>query len=218
MFDLDPVELAIRVPIVLLALTLHEFAHAYSAYRLGDPTAFRMGRCTLNPLAHLDPLGTLCLMFAPIGWAKPVPVNPLNLSSPRRDDIIISAAGPLTNLALALAFAAAHRLYFRVGYAPGDSGPAFVGGIVFLLTGIRVNVGLAIFNLLPVFPLDGFHVFSNLSGGRWRERMMALVPAGPFLILGVVLLGRTELDPLGRVMEPVFNAFLRIAGAGWMIA
>ena len=97
--NIDPVDLMIRVPVILLALTVHEFCHAYFAYRMGDPTAYRLGRCSLNPLRHLEPLGTICLLFAPIGWAKPVPIIPINFRDPRKGMLVATAAGPL-NLSL----------------------------------------------------------------------------------------------------------------------
>ncbi len=101
LFTPDPIALAIRAIAVISALTFHEFAHAWAAYRAGDETAYRMGRLSLNPLVHLDPLGTIFLFFGPIGWAKPVPVNPANYRNPRRDDIIVSVAGVSANVLLA---------------------------------------------------------------------------------------------------------------------
>jgi Zn-dependent protease len=212
---LDPLELAIRLPVLLLALTVHEFSHAYTAYRLGDPTAYRLGRCSLNPLVHLDPLGALCLLFAPIGWAKPVPVNPLNLTRPDRDFILISAAGPASNLVQALLYA----IFLRwVGaYAPsirdalGD--PGLRAAALFGFAGVIINAGLAVFNMIPAYPLDGFHVFSNLAKGRSQERFREMAPYGPFIIIGLVLLGNTSFDPLGLVIDPVHGFFLsRVAG------
>ncbi len=210
-------ELAIRVPVLLLALTVHEFFHAYTAHRLGDPTAYRLGRCTLNPLAHLDPLGALCLLFAPIGWAKPVPVNPLNFRNPGRDDMIVSAAGPLSNLALAFVFS----LLLRGATAWSEplratAGPyGFTAIYLLLYVGVLINTGLAVFNLLPVYPLDGFHIFGNLAKGPSRQRFYEMARFGPFIILGLVLLANTPYDVLGRTIGPVQAFFLgRIAGLG----
>jgi len=208
-------DLAIRVPVVLLALTVHEFFHAYSAYRLGDPTACRAGRCTLNPLAHLDPIGTLCLLFAPIGWAKPVPVNPMNFRRPGRDDVICSAAGPASNFAQAFVFALLLRaLTAGAPEVQGRLGPyGFSAVFQFCFYGVLINVGLAVFNLLPVYPLDGFHVWANLMKGETRQRFLETARYGLYIIIGLVLLSGTPVDPLGRVISPVLNFFFRyVAG------
>src|SRR5690242_12736966 len=105
LFNRDPSVMMLRIPVVLLALTVHEFCHAYFALQMGDPTAYRLGRCSLNPLRHLDPLGTICLMFAPIGWAKPVPIDPRNFRNWRQGVLVSIAAGPISNLIQALVFA-----------------------------------------------------------------------------------------------------------------
>jgi len=102
--------LLMHAPIVIFSLTIHEFAHAFAAYRMGDPTAARLGRMTLNPLAHLDPIGTICLFFAPIGWAKPVPINDINFDDRRKGVLVSTAAGPGSNLCVALACALIMRL------------------------------------------------------------------------------------------------------------
>ncbi len=213
----DAFEMAIRIPALLLALTVHEFAHAYSAYRLGDPTAFRLGRCTLNPLAHLDPLGAICLLFAPIGWAKPVPVNPLNFDNPGRDDIIVSISGPLSNLAQAFLFSVVLRGVIAAELSiKAAGGPyAFSALFVFCYVAVLMNCGLAVFNLIPLYPLDGFHVFGNLAKGPSRERFYQMAPLGPYMILGLVFLSHTAADPLGRVIHPVQAFFLQhVAGVG----
>jgi len=212
---LDPVELTLRLPVLLLALTVHEFSHAYSAYRLGDPTAYRLGRCSLNPARHLDPLGTLCLLFAPIGWAKPVPVNPLNLKNPGRDDILISAAGPFSNLVQASLYAILLRL--MGAYATGIAGAVGENGlraaVLLGFFGVLINIGLAVFNMIPAYPLDGFHVLSNLATGRSQERFRGMARYGPFIIIGLVLLSNTGLDLLGTVIDPVQEFFIfRLAG------
>ncbi len=153
---LDPQILVILLPIMLLALTLHEFAHAWTALYFGDPTAKLAGRVTLNPLKHLDPMGTLFLLIAQVGWAKPVPVNPANFSHPRAD-LWVSLAGIIANLLQALAFAMTWHGVRHL--APEMWSPMLIR---FLLLGITINLSLALFNLLPLFPLDGSHVLSNL--------------------------------------------------------
>lgn len=214
--NIDPLELAIRIPIILLALTLHEFAHAYTAFRLGDPTAHRLGRCTLNPLAHLEPIGTLCLLFAPIGWAKPVPVNVANLDNPRRDDILISIAGPASNVLQAFVYAIVLRFVFNNGSSIVTSlGPdAYTTFVSFMFAGITINVGLAVFNMIPAFPLDGYHVVANLSKASSYQQLQEMAKIGPFIIIGIILLNRTELRPLSRVMEPFMRFFVGVVAGG----
>ena len=200
-------ELILRVPVILLALTVHEFAHAYSAYRLGDPTAMRQGRCSLNPIRHLDPIGTICLLFAPIGWAKPVPVNPMNFRNPSRDDMIVSIAGPASNIAQAVVFA----LLLRGLVAIVAATPTAVLVTVFnmLVLAILINIGLAIFNMLPIFPLDGFHVLRHFLPASAREKLTAMAPLGPMLILAVVLLPRFGGFNLFKLLiAPVANVVL----------
>jgi len=203
----DPLNLATRIPIVLLALTVHEFAHAYAAYRLGDPTAFRQGRCTLNPLKHLDPLGTVCLMFAPIGWAKPVPVNLQNFDDPRRGDLITSAAGPGSNVVQAVIFALLLRaVIYWAGHGAMDTPrSALMVEAMFRMFQIAVliNVGLAVFNCLPIYPLDGFHITLQLTRPENQQRFMDTAHYGPFVIIGLVVLsGVAGVDILGALIHP----------------
>ncbi len=201
-------QIAIRLPIVLLALTVHEFCHAWFAYRMGDPTAYRLGRCTLNPLKHLDPLGTICLLFAPIGWAKPVPVNPLNFHDIRKGDLITSAAGPLSNLALAIAAALLLRVIHQVAPVGENAGSSSMASfnialVIMAETAVYLNVGLAVFNFLPLYPLDGFHVAANLSRPETRQWMEDTRYYGPFVILGLVFFSRVaEIDLLGMIINP----------------
>ncbi len=147
------------------ALTLHEFAHAYAAVRAGDPTPKMAGRVTLNPLAHLDPIGTLAILFLPIGWARPVPVNPMNFRRPRRDDIVVSAVGPLSNIAQAVFWGVVLRVLVAV--APEA---AFGTAGTFLFIMVMLNLILAGFNLVPLGPLDGHHIMQNLLPYPHSER------------------------------------------------
>ncbi len=176
---------------LILSLTVHEFFHAWTAWRLGDDTAARMGRLTLNPVAHIDPVGTLLLplMGVPFGWAKPVPVDVRRIRrgiSMTTGNVLISSAGPLSNLALAVLSAVAFALLHR--FAPGVMVRG--GGAQELLSYmVLVNVSLAIFNLLPIPPLDGSHVAEAFVPYRLRPAWDTFARFSPFLLLGIFLLG-----------------------------
>jgi len=208
MNQIDPIQLLIRVPVVLLALTVHEFCHAYFAYRMGDPTAMRLGRCSLNPIRHLDPLGTLCLMFAPIGWAKPVPINPINFTDYRKGVLVSTAAGPGSNLVQALLFALVLRGLIFAAHRVGSSASAQTGQVFEVITvmvflGVLVNVGLAVFNCLPLYPLDGFHITLQLMRPESQERFAQTAHYGPFVILGIVVIeNAAKVDILGGLIKP----------------
>lgn len=147
----------------LMAIAVHECAHAYVADKLGDPTAKNAGRLTLNPLAHLDPIGTLMLIFVHVGWANPVPINPYNLKNPRRDQVLIALAGPFSNLLWAIAAAFFSPLFINL--AQGQLLQNIV--IVFIQTFVFSNVMLMVFNLLPFPPLDGSRLANLLLPETW---------------------------------------------------
>jgi Zn-dependent protease len=153
---------------LLLSLTVHEVAHARTALAFGDNTAHMLGRTSLNPLRHLDPWGTIALFIVGFGWAKPVPVNPANFRSPRLGDIAVTAAGPLSNLGLAVLGCLALKFLLR-GEQAAISHPTL---LMMLIIFIRVNVVLCVFNLLPLFPLDGHHVMRELLPQRMRQGFM----------------------------------------------
>jgi Zn-dependent protease len=186
----DPAGAVMNLIVLLLSLTVHEFAHAWSAWRLGDDTAARMGRLTLNPVPHIDPLGTLLLplMGAPIGWAKPVPVNPARFTRGLKmgtGDILVSVAGPLSNIALGFVAAGTFALVAR--FAPELVGRGEPAGVM-LGRFMLVNASLAIFNLLPIAPLDGSHVAEQLVPYRHREAWAKFAAIGPFILLGLIAL------------------------------
>lgn len=199
-------ELLIRMPPVLLALTVHELMHGWVALRCGDPTAKNEGRVTLNPVAHLDPLGTLCLMFGPIGWAKPVPIMPENFRHRKSGEILVSLAGVTSNVVLAIVFCLLFRLLVQLDYVPETKLAA--GLVLMLYLAILVNFGLALFNLLPIAPLDGHHVVRELLPHTARVRFMEFSPYGPVLLLGLVLLNRGQgLRFLGYPVEFLMRTF-----------
>jgi Zn-dependent protease len=223
LFDLlrtDPLVFAVLAPMLLLSLTLHEFAHARIALAFGDPTALRAGRVTLNPLRHLDPIGTIMLLFAGFGWAKPVPVNPYNLHPRRLGDIMVSLAGPLSNLCLAVL---AGCLLRTLVYASvfGDFGRIGVLLSEVLIFTLVINVCLFTFNLIPLFPLDGHHILRELlppqtqSGFmQWQMKygmlMLLLLVAGPGLFHQV--LHQPVPDPLGWLFSHAMYVTERLMG------
>jgi len=184
----DITDLLLRTPVILFSLTIHEFMHAWTAWKCGDDTALRQGRVTLNPLAHLDLFGTVMLFLGPIGWAKPVPVNPYNYENPKRDDILVSGAGVAANLGLGIVCALVLRLF------GGDIlGIDQAGKIIFMMLayGCLINFGLAAFNLLPIPPLDGSHILKQFLPGQLATRFAEMGRYGMFLLLGVILLNRS---------------------------
>ena len=197
------------VPALVLAITCHEFVHAALANACGDRTAREQGRLTLNPLAHLDPLGTLMIFLVGFGWGKPVPVNLHRLRHPRAD-ALVSAAGPLTNLLLA--YLAAQ--WFLIHKAQQPSGVLHSNDwlALWLAVMIQLNLGLCFFNLIPLFPLDGSHVLPHVLprdlGARvaaWNHRY------GAFVLLGTILLGRfTHVDLLAAFLNPLITFFSRL--------
>jgi Zn-dependent protease len=197
--------------VLALAFTVHEFAHAYSAYKFGDPTARDQGRVTLNPMAHLDPLGTILLLIAGFGWAKPVPVVRSRFRYPRLMGIVVSAVGPISNLLLAFVGVGLWSLFAHTGWLGGASIGVRMAINVFLNYLININVLLFIFNLIPLPPLDGYRIVENLSPPRVREKLNRYVPWGVFVFLLIVFippLRAVTLDPLFGLSTPiVFGMF-----------
>jgi Zn-dependent protease len=166
------------IPIVMFSLTLHEYAHARVALAFGDDTARSQGRCSFNPLVHIDPVGTLVLFITQMfGWAKPVPVNIANVNPRRMGSISVALAGPLSNLALAIIFACSFKL--------------FRGQYVFLdrmfAIGMFMNVGLMVFNLIPIYPLDGHHIMREMLPSQHRYGFMRWQMKYGFIALIVVI-------------------------------
>jgi Zn-dependent protease len=184
-FDIQ--DLVLRLPVVLFSLTIHEFMHAWAAWKCGDDTARLQGRLTLNPLAHLDLMGTIMLILpgSPIGWAKPVPVNPNNYESPRRDDILVSGAGVTANFILGVVCALLLRFYGAELWASHEIGQTVVQ--VLYLAGF-INFGLAVFNLLPIFPLDGSHILRNLLPLNASIAFTNLQRHGPWALLAFIVI------------------------------
>jgi len=190
---------------LVIAISVHEFSHALSAYRLGDNTAKNQGRLTLNPKAHLDPMGTIMIVFAGFGWGRPTPVSPWNLRIGEKAGMaVVSVAGPISNVIVALITGIIFQVYM-------NSGTDSIQVARILLTVIQLNLVLAIFNLLPIAPLDGFKIVLGLLprdaalsfAKTERYGMMILV----LIIMGDVFL---NLGILGRVISPVISFLMRL--------
>jgi Zn-dependent protease len=197
MLGLDAPTLIARLLLLIPALTFHELAHAWVADTLGDDTPRRMGRLTLNPLVHLDPLGSLLLVFAGFGWARPVVTNPYNFrNGPRIGLAVVAAAGPLANLLMA----AITAVPFRLGLLSLTDTGAIAGMLPspsrLLLEFVSINILLALFNLLPLGPLDGMKVLRGFAPREWDAALNALEQWGMFILLALMFLGRGLLSAL----------------------
>ena len=187
----------------MFALSFHEFAHAWMASKCGDNTAARMGRLTLNPMAHLDVMGSLMILFVGFGWAKPVPVDSRNLRDPRKDMMKVAAAGPLSNLLLAMLAGMAWRLLGATNLLLDTNFPV----LIFYFT--QINIALAVFNLIPVSPLDGSQIFSGYLMKTNPELALKIQSYGPQVLFGLILFGYvTGFSILWLVMKPFVNFFM----------
>ena len=209
------------LPGILFGLTVHEYCHAFAAFKLGDHTAKEQGRLTFNPLKHIDIIGFLFIIFAGFGWAKPVQFNPENLSHPRRDKAVIAAAGPLSNLVLAFVFIAMVKAWYVIldsAISGGNSGQifsffysgAFISFITIVFRGAAINLGLFIFNLIPIPPLDGSHiVFSGLNLGADTE--LKIIKIGtPLLFIILIIQNRLEITiiPIGKIISAILRLLI----------
>lgn len=198
----NPVEFIIIATLLIIAISVHEFSHAQASDHLGDPTARLAGRLTLNPRAHLDPVGTLLLFIAGFGWGKPVPFDPFNLKDPKRDAAIISFAGPLSNLIMAISAS----LLFRFLDAVPIFFPAVFGSILFQF--IYFNVILAVFNLIPVHPLDGFKVVAGILPKKYYAEWMELQRYGMIFLIMLIFPFFGGSSPIFTFISPIVNFIL----------
>ncbi len=186
--------LLLEIPVIMLSLSLHETAHGYVAYKLGDGTAKAFGRLTLNPAKHLDLIGTLFMFLFGFGWAKPVPVNTRNLRHPKRDMALVSLAGPLSNLLLALVFALVYIAMWR--FFPNEAmeglelREASAAGIatVMCYLGLIINVGYAVFNLIPIPPLDGSNILIGILPQRIAFKYVGIRHYTRYIYLAVIVI------------------------------
>jgi len=198
--------LILLAPAFLLAITVHEFSHGYIAYRLGDPTAKDAGRLTFNPISHLDLFGTLALLFIGFGWAKPVPVNPYNFADPRKDNLWVALAGPASNFISAFFFG----LLFRV--LNPFMGSSEIGQVILVMIylAVWINLILTVFNLLPIPPLDGFHILEGLVSHESYIKLQEFSRYGPMILIGLILISSFAHIPIFAI---IFSPFLKLFGA-----
>lgn len=199
--NIDPQQIIFLALALIPSLAFHEAAHAYVAYYFGDPTAKYAGRLTLNPLAHLDPIGTIMILFAPIGWGKPVPVNLSNLRNPRWHGLLVSLAGPASNFVLALILA------FILRFLPPN-----LELLAFFQSAIVLNLSLMVFNLLPVPPLDGSKIVMSLFPPTNPRDVMNYVQYGPLVLLILIFFLHDFLSKiLSYVIFPLYNFVLYVS-------
>lgn len=197
----------IILPGIILGLSFHEFAHAWVANRCGDPTPKYHNRITINPAAHIDPLGFLALIFIGFGWGRPVVINPNNFRKPRRDELLVSLAGVTMNLILAFIFMGTIRLLyeFALGFMLSDLGMILQDILIWV---VHINIVLMVFNLLPIPPLDGFNVLTQIFNLRNTEFYYRVYDKG-FLILMILIV----FNVTGRILTPaVSNIYTLLAG------
>ena len=198
LFRLPPEVLVLLIPVLLFALVFHEFSHGWVANKLGDPTAKYSGRLTLNPMAHLDLFGSLMILFVGFGWAKPVPVDSRYLANPRTDMMKIAFAGPASNLLLAFIAGSLIRLTGNMGVLSS-----------MLIMFVQINIMLAVFNMIPIPPLDGSQIFSGLMIRHNPDLVVKLQIYGPQILMGLILFGMlTSISPIWWFMSPFVNFFM----------
>lgn len=193
------------LPGIIIGLAFHEFAHAKVAYKLGDPTPKMQGRVTINPLAHIDPVGLAALLFVDFGWGVPVQINPSNFRHRRRDELMVALAGVTMNLIIAIVFAIiAKVLYMTAGAVFLSSG---VGSILWLMIMyvIQINLVLMIFNLIPCPPLDGFSIISEIFNIKHTEFYWTLYRYGNWILIALIIFGIT-----GMIISPCVQFFMSV--------
>lgn len=193
MIGLDPLVIALRIPALLMAITVHEYSHARMAFYFGDRTAERQGRMNLNPINHLDPVGTIMILLVGFGWAKPVPINPHNFSRYREGLRWVSLAGPLSNFAFGFITLLIMNILFNAGISSGLP-------IRFLFVLMQLNILLGIFNLLPVPPLDGSKILMTLLPSEYLGLYYQIERYAPLILLGLII---TRV--LGLIIYPLYN-------------
>ena len=204
------VQLIIQLPILLIALTVHEFSHGYVAYMLGDDTAKRAGRLTLNPISHIDPIGLLMLFIARIGWAKPVPINPYNFQNYKKDTALTAAAGPVANFTLAILLSVVFNLIKKFDPEIMYYASNFTQILLWMLVyAILINLALGLFNLIPIPPMDGSKILGGFLSDEAYYRYTARERQGAQILMIILAVSFVfRLDIIGKVILPPLNFFL----------
>ncbi len=205
MLGMDPAVIALRIPVLLIVITVHEFAHARMAYHFGDATAQRQGRMNLNPINHLDPIGSLMILLVGFGWAKPVPINPINFNEYRSGLRWVSFAGPMANLIMGFFSLLLFRMLVGAGLIE-----TFGTGLPFMFFQqlIMINIYLALFNLIPIPPLDGSKILMSFLSDANLSIYYQIERYAPLILIGLIITGI-----LGQIIFPVANLILEIYNA-----
>ncbi len=204
--SLDPAVQVILIPVIIFALSFHEFSHGWMAHRYGDPTAKNAGRLTLNPMAHLDIFGSLALYFMGFGWAKPVPVDPRYLANPKKDMMRIALAGPVSNLILAFISGILLSILLRFGII-GSQSPM----IMVLIMSLQINLVLAIFNFIPIPPLDGSRILEGMVPNKYYNELAKFEYYGPRVLFGLILISMfTRFNIFSVIISPIMSIFLKL--------
>jgi Zn-dependent protease len=204
-------KLLFQIPILLISLTIHEYSHGLVAYRLGDDTAKRAGRLTLNPISHIDPIGLLMLFIVHIGWAKPVPINPYNFKDYKRDTAITAAAGPISNFLMAILLSGILyllRTFLPVSIQMGEV-QMFIFSILFYA--ILINLALGLFNLIPLPPLDGSKILGGFLTDRQYYKYAAKEREGAMVLMIIFAVDYfLRLGLIGRIIQVPLSFFMRL--------
>lgn len=206
-------ELPFVIIVIILAFTLHEFAHAYVADRFGDPTPRAMGRVTLHPMAHIDWIGFILILIAGFGWAKPVQINTSYFRRPRLMDFIVTFAGPLSNLLQAFVGVILYVVFYKLNLDVQMSLGASKAVDMFLYHLVSINVILFIFNLIPIAPLDGFHMLTDVLPRRWSAALWNRQHIGQFILLAIVFippLSAVTIEPLFSLSNHIINGMISL--------
>ena len=209
---MSPQLVLILIPLILLSLTVHEYAHGYIAWHYGDNTAKDLGRLSFNPLSHLDFMGTLTFVLTlqlfgfPFGWAKPVPINPMELANPRRDMVWVALAGPASNILLAVLISAIFQIIHLFTPLPDLLFPI-------IILAIQINLSLAIFNLLPIAPLDGEKIVTGLLSVENAMKFRYYSRYLPKIFFGLIIIGMiTNTSPLSYLLTPIWTPWFTFWG------